>query len=302
MIERSQSVPAPAWQDRLFTLRRRAFRIGIVPATAAAILIAFAVMAIFADLIATHNPREQDLRSSTLPPAFTSGGTTDHLLGTDTLGRDVFSRLVFGSRVSLSVAGLVIVIGATVGSAVGIASGYYGGIVDSIIMRIVDIALSLPLILIAIVAAVTLGASFQNVVIVIVALLWSRFARQVRAEVLSLREQDFVTLARLAGVSAFRIMARHILPNVTATIIVLTTLQVGQVVLIEASLSFLGVGVPPPAPSWGGMVNDGRAQIFDMWWVSMFPGLAIVLVVLSLNTIGDWLRDLLDPRLKLAAE
>ena len=301
MIGQQQGAPDTGERIELVSWRRRVFRVKLVPHVPAAILIGFVLMAIFADLLATHNPRAVDILNGRQLPAF-AGGSTENWLGTDVLGRDVFSRLVKGAQVSLSVAALVIFVGATVGSALGIISGYYGGWVDALIQRVVDIALALPLILIAIVAAVTIGASFQNVVIVISTLLWARFARQIRVEALALREADFVTLAKLSGVSSFWIMRRHILPNVMATIIVITTLQVGQIVLVEAALSFLGVGVPPPAPSWGSMVNDGRAELLDTWWVSFFPGMAILLLVLSLNTLGDWLRDYLDPRGKLVGE
>ena len=222
----------------------------------------------------------------------------DYPLGTDPLGRDIFSRLVHGARVSLGVAVTVMLIGTVVGCSVGIVAGYFGGKIDAGIMRAVDLVLSIPLVLIAIIVSVTVGASLTNLIILIAAFVWPRFARQIRAEVLSLREQDYVTLARVAGISNLRIMYRHILPNVTPTITVITTLQIGIVILTEASLSFLGVGVPPGVASWGGMVADGRETLLSNWWVSIFPGLAIVLAVLSLNTVGDWLRDYLDPRMK----
>ena len=286
--------------DRMrFSARlRRALRPRFVPHVPIIILGTFAVVALFANFIAPYNPRIPDLIVANTPPFWTAEGTMDYPLGTDPLGRDVSSRLAHGARVSLGVALTVIAIGTVVGCSVGIAGGYFGGKVDAIVMRVVDMVLSIPLVLVAIIAAVTVGASLTNLIIMIAAFVWPRFARQVRAEVLSLREQDYVTLARVAGISNIRIMYRHILPNVTPTITVITTLQVGIVILTEASLSFLGVGVPPGVASWGGMVADGRETLLSNWWVSIFPGLAIVLAVLSLNTVGDWLRDYLDPRMK----
>ena len=277
-------------------MRRMVARLGIIPSIAVLIIAVWVAMAIFADLIATHDHRFGNIASAGTAPSF-GGGEDAYLFGTDNLGRDVFSRVVFGSRVSLLVSVLVIGIGASFGTIAGIVSGYFGGIVDAVLMRIVDLILSLPLILIAIVAAVTAEPSLRNVVIIIAFFVWPRFARQIRAEALRLREQDFIALAHIAGISNIRIMVRHILPNVMPTIIVITTLQVGLVILIEASLSFLGVGVPPPTPTWGRMVADGRGVITFMWWISLFPGLAIVLVVLAMNTLGDWLRDYLDPRM-----
>jgi peptide/nickel transport system permease protein len=271
-------------------------KVPFIPTAPIAILAVVVISAVLANHLTRYDPTIQDLASSAEAPIL-FGGTSAHPLGADLLGRDVLSRLLYGARVSLIVAALVISIGATIGSSVGIVAGYYGGRLDTLIMRIVEVILSFPLILVAVIAAVTLGASLKNVVIVIAALIWPAFARQIRAEALSLREQDYVTLARIAGASDLRIMVRHILPNVIPTIIVFTTLRIGEVILIESSLSFLGVGVPPPTPTWGSMVADGRSQLLTMWWVSFFPGLAILFVVLAFNTLGDWLRDKLDPRM-----
>jgi peptide/nickel transport system permease protein len=184
------------------------------------------------------------------------------------------------------------------GSFLGIISGYYGGAIDSVIMRAADIFFALPSILLALVFAITLGPSLQNVVIVIVLTLWATFARQIRGEVLSIREREFVAMARVAGASDLRIMIKHILPNIANTIVVLATLLVGVVILLESTLSFLGVGVPPPAPTWGLMISDGRRWISEAWWVSTLPGIAILLTIVSFNLLGDWLRDYLDPRLR----
>ena len=276
----------------------RALRPRVVPHVPIVILGILVLSAIFANVISPYNPRIPDLIVANTSPFWTEGGTMDYPLGTDPLGRDVFSRLVHGARVSLGVAVTVMLIGTVIGCSVGIVAGYFGGKIDAVVMRVVDLILSIPLVLVAIILSVTIGASLTNLIILIAAFVWPRFARQIRAEVLSLREQDYVTLARVAGISNLRLMYRHILPNVTPTITVITTLQVGIVILTEASLSFLGVGVPPGTASWGGMVADGRETLLSNWWVSVFPGMAIVLAVLSLNTLGDWLRDYLDPRMK----
>lgn len=256
------------------------------------------LVAIFAPLFSPHSPFEQSLMDSMLPPFGWEGGEATYLLGTDFLGRDILSRIVYGARISLTVAGSVIFVGASVGSIAGIVAGYFGGFIDNLIMRIADIVLGFPLILVAIVLVVVIGGSTGNVIFIVTALVWPRFARVVRSETLSLREQDFVTLARVAGMSSTRIMFRHILPNVFSTLIVLCTLQVGQVIVLESSLSFLGVGVPPPNPSWGIMVADGRSNLMSGWWISLTPGIAILLLVVSFNIVGDWLRDRLDPRLQ----
>ena len=229
----------------------------------------------------------------------TPPGSWDRPLGTDKLGRDILSRLIHGARVSLIVALAVIAIAGVVGTALGISAGYFGGTVDYLISRIVDITLSVPPILIAVVLAVIIGPGMKVVVAVVAGFLWARYARQMRGETLAIMPQDYIARARVAGASHIRIMVRHIFPNVSNTLIVLATLQVGFVILIEASLSFLGVGIPPPTPSWGVIVADGRDLIIQAgWWVSLFSGLAIMLTVLSVNLTGDWLRDKLDPKLR----
>lgn len=254
------------------------------------------VMAVFAPLLAPYSPTEGDLRQTLLPPFWMEGGSSEHLLGTDKFGRDILSRIIFGARVSLTVSLTAIFIGGTVGVTLGIVAGYFGGFTDGLIMRVVDMKLALPMILLALVLVAAIGPSLRNVVGVIAFLLWAHYARIIRGEVLSLRARDFVALAKVAGASPIRIMARHILPNVTNTLIVLVTLQVGFVILLESTLSFLGVGIPPPRPAWGLLVADGRDYIAKAWWVSTFPGIAIAMTVLSLNMLGDWLRDRLDPR------
>ena len=272
--------------------------LGRLPWTAFAIIAVMLVVAVFAPLIAPHSPTEQSLPDKLKPPAWQEGGSAKHLLGTDLLGRDLFSRLVYGARVSLTVAAFALLSGGLIGLAIGIIAGYLGGRVDSVLMRVVDATLTFPTILIALLLAVSLGAGLRTIVIAITVIIWARFARVVRGEVLGVRARDFVSLARVHGCSSFRIMLVHIVPNVMNTFMVLLTLHIGFVIIVEASLSFLGAGIPPPTPSWGQMVADGRSHIASAWWLSVMPGAAIMLVVLAFNLFGDWLRDWLDPRLR----
>ena len=224
------------------------------------------------------------------------GGSRKYLLGTDKVGRDVLSRIIYGSRISVVVAGIAIFISGAIGASLGITAGYFGGWVDSLLMRLVDISLSIPIILMALVLVTALGASYQTIVIVLVIFLWAQYARLSRGETLTVRVQDFIARAKVAGSSDVRIMLKHVFPNVFNSLVVLATLQVGFVIILEASLSFLGAGIPRPNPAWGLMVSDGRELIISSWWVSLFPGLAIVLVVMGMNLLGDWLRDKLDPK------
>jgi peptide/nickel transport system permease protein len=261
------------------------------------VLVVLIGAAIFAPQLAPYDPLQTSLSDRLKPPAF-AGGSPAHLLGTDKLGRDVLSRIIFGARVSLSVSLLVILITSTIGTMVGIVGGYLGGWVDSLLMRITDISLAFPGILIAMLLAVTLGPSFTTVVLAISLLGWAPYARLIRGEVLKLRTADFVLQARIMGCSPVRIMATHIFPNIVNPLLILATLSVGLVILVESALSYLGAGIPPPMATWGSMVSDGRGLIDTAWWISFFPGLAIGLVVLSGNFLGDWLRDRLDPRLR----
>lgn len=226
------------------------------------------------------------------------GGSTDHILGTDLLGRDIYSRILYGTRISLSVSLLVILITGSVGTILGVIAGYAGGRTDAALMRITDTCLSIPGILVALLLAVVIGPSFKTVVLALSILGWAPYARLIRGEALRLREVDFVLQARIIGCSPWRIMLLHIFPNVVNPLIVIATMNIGLVILMEATLSYLGAGIPPPTPSWGAMVNDGRNLIDRAWWISFFPGIAIGLVVLSGNFLGDWLRDKLDPRLR----
>ena len=224
------------------------------------------------------------------------GGRSTFLLGTDKLGRDILSRIIFGSRVSIVVAAIAIFIAGTVGTALGVTAGYFGGWIDALIMRLVDISLSIPIILMALVLVAALGASFETIIAVLIIFLWAQYARQSRGESLTVRVQDYVARAKVSGASDWRIMLKHIFPNVFNSLVVLATLQVGFVIILESTLSFLGAGIPRPTPAWGLMVADGRELIVAAWWVSLFPGIAIMLVVMSMNILGDWLRDRLDPK------
>ena len=259
---------------------------------------ALVVCAIFAPVLAPQSPTDGDISAKLIPPVWMERGTSEHPLGTDRFGRDVLSRIIYGSRISLLVSIIAIGVAGTVGTALGLISGYRGGLVDALIMRLTDVGLSLPTILIAVVMVAVSEPSFRNVVLIIALLLWPRFARQIRGETLAVKEQDFVALAVVAGRSSTWIIARHVFPNVVPTLLVISTLQVGYVILLEGTLSFLGVGVPPPNPAWGLMIADGRGFLATAWWISLFPGLAMLLTVLAVNLMGDWLRDHLDPKLR----
>jgi peptide/nickel transport system permease protein len=255
--------------------------------------------ALFADFLAPYSPELGNLRERNQPPFWQDGGRLAHPLGTDHQGRDVLSRVIYGARISVIVAFTAAIVAGALGTGIGIISGYLGGWVDQVIMRIVDAWLGLPAISFAIFLAVLLGPSERNIIIILAAVYWTRFARVIRGEVLSLKERDYVRLAIVAGCSKWAIMRKHILPNVLNTAIVLSTLIVGIVIVAEAALSFLGVGVPPPKPAWGLMLADGKSGMMTgYWWLTVFPGVAIMLVVLAANLLGDWLRVKLDPQLR----
>jgi len=277
------------------TVERRGLRL---PLFSLAMIALFVVAALVAPLLSLPDPTAQSLRARYTPPAWLDGGSREHLLGTDRLGRDLLSRIVWGARVSLAAGVVTVLLASAFGAAVGLAAGYYGGRVDATLMRITDATLSFPVILLALILAVTVGPSFTNVVIAIAVILWARYARVIRGQVLTLMRLDFVAQARLAGAGAWRIITRHLLPNTLGTLLVLVTLQIGYVIIVEASLSFLGAGIPPPTPAWGSMIAEGRDVVTRAWWVSLFPGLAILLVVLAFNLLGDWLRDTFDPKLR----
>ena len=268
------------------------------PISSIVILTALFIAAVGAPWVAPYDPlQDGSLDDRHIPPMF-FGGTAEHILGTDHLGRDTLSRLIYGARISMLVAAIVLVIGGGIGTLIGLVSGYFGGWVDEILMRIVDIKFSLPLILIALALAIIWGASIQLLMGLLAFLIWGSFSRQVRGEALVLKETDYVKLARVAGASTSRILYRHIFPGVMNTVVVVATFQVGSVILAEASLSFLGAGIPPPTPAWGSMASSGRLYITTAWWVTLIPGLAIALTVIAFTLLGDWIRDKVDPRLR----
>ncbi len=278
----------------LVNLAREVRRYPLIPMTILALVLI--IPAFFAQNIAPHHPTRGQFAERLTPPAWQEGGSMKYILGTDKQGRDQLSRILHGAKYVLMVSLSVIAISGVVGVSLGLIAGYFGGRYDMLIMRGVDIALSIPAILLALAIVASRGPSFGAVIFVICVILWSRYARQVRGEVLAIKNHDFIGRAQVAGASHFRIIVRHVFPNVVNSIVVLATLQVGFVILLEASLSFLGAGIPRPTPAWGLMVADGRDLVVSAWWVSFFPGVAISLVVLSLNLMGDWLRDRLDPK------
>jgi len=297
-VSPAPAAPSPVASSPI-TYQVPAFRTEGLPMVPIAILVTLALLAIFAEVIAPHNPEIGSLSQRFRPPAWVAGGSTEHLLGTDHIGRDVLSRLIFGARVSMIVGFTAVIFAGVVGSTLGILSGYLGGWVDQVIMRITDTWLALPVLTFAIFLAAIVGPSERNIVIILGIVYWTRYARVIRGEVLSLKERDFVRLAIVAGCSKWTIMRRHLLPNVLNTAIVLATLMLGVVIVAEATLSFLGVGVPPPKPAWGLMLADGKKGLMaGYWWLTVFPGLCIVLMVLAANLIGDWLRVKLDPPLR----
>jgi peptide/nickel transport system permease protein len=266
------------------------------PILATGLVAMFVLAAILAPIIAPYDPAEQNFLASLSPPVWIDEGTWSNLLGGDNLGRDILSRLIYGARVSLIIALFAIALAGSIGVILGLIAGYAGGALDSLIMRVVDAFLAMPFILMALGFVAALGPSVTNIILVMGITNWARYARLVRGEVLSVKGRDYVALARIAGQPRWRIGLRHILPNVANSIIVLATLDLGRVIILESSLSFLGLGVQPPEVSWGLMLADGRAYMTVAWWLTVMPGLAILLAVLSLNIFGDWLRDRLDPR------
>ena len=262
------------------------------------ILSILVISSALAPFITNFDPiRDADFSNVLLPPFYIEGGNTTHILGTDQIGRDIFSRMLYGGRVSLLVAGVAIVSGTIVGTILGMISGFKGGIWDEIIMRLVDMWIALPFIMVALVIAIVLGQSWGFMFLLLTLIAWVSFVRPIRGEVLSLREREYIQYATSAGSSQLRIIVRHILPNISSTVLVIATMNAGGLVLAESILSFLGVGIPAPTPTWGSLVSDGRGYLEDAWWISTMPGISIFLLVMSLNFCGDWLRDRWDPKL-----
>ncbi|WP_082511502.1 ABC transporter permease [Devosia sp. Leaf420] len=304
-----ETVGRPVIVTRPMSHRRREFRRAIRsmvqakwPVVAALILFCVAIAALFGPWISPLDPNRQDIMMRLADPLTEGRRNAFFLLGTDGLGRDVFSRLLYGARVSLLVGICAILVGGTIGVIAGLLAGYFGGWIDDVIMRLGDIQLAFPFILLAIMFLVILGPGVVNIIIVLGVGQWVTYARIVRAQTLSIREKEYVEAARALGDSTFLIIFRTILPNIIAPLTVIASFNVASVILSEASLSFLGLGVPPDVPTWGAMLADSRDQLMaNKWWLAFFPGMAIVLTVLSFNILGDWLRDFLDPRLKTMA-
>ena len=282
----------PRWLRSL--LRARLAAVGMI------VLVLATVSAVAAPVLAPHSPRSGELMNSKLPPMWKDEGVRSFPLGTDMLGRDILSRVIYGARISLAVGFTAVAIAGVLGITIGMVAGYYRGRIDDVIMRLADIQLAVPFILFALAILAVLGPGLKNLILVLGVTGWVTYARVVRGQVLSYREKEFVEAARALGAGDMRIMFRHILPNTVASMIVIGSFAVASTILAEAALSFLGLGVPPAVPTWGGMVADGREQILtNRWWMYLFPGVAIMLTVLSINAVGDWLRDFLDPRLRV---
>ncbi len=255
--------------------------------------------AVFAPWIAPHDPNQQNLLHGVLPPAWSAKGNPDYLLGTDRLGQDILSRIIYGSRISLMTACSVVIASGIIGTIMGLFAGFFGRVVQNVIMRLVDITLSIPFILLALVVLAVLGPSVLNLILAFAVVRWVQYTRIAFGQTLDVKERDFILACEACGVSRLGVIFRHILPNILSPLLVVATLELGFVILMESGLSFLGLGTPPEIPSWGGMLQEGRAQINIAWWLTTFPGLAIVLTVMGFNFVGDWLRDRLDPRIKL---
>jgi len=260
------------------------------------ILLTVIVGAVFADYVAPHEPNKQRLMARFKPPFWADGGSMTYPLGTDNVGRDIWSRIIHGSRISLIVGICAVGVSMLIGVTLGLASGFWGGRIDATIMALVDIMLAFPQLILAFAMVAVLGPGIGNIILVLGLTGWERYARVVRAEVLALREREFVQAARAVGVSNPKIVFGHIMPNTFSSVIVMATLQTAQAILAEAALSFLGLGTGRTYPSWGQMISLGRDYISIAWWLSTFPGLAILLTVLAINLVGDRIRDVLDPR------
>jgi peptide/nickel transport system permease protein len=263
------------------------------------VLLVMGGSAVLAPQIAPWDPARQMLMKRLRPPMWQERGLREHPLGTDHLGRDILSRILYGGRISLGVGLTAVSLSALIGVTLGLLAGFFGGRADALIMRVVDVFLAIPYILLAMGVVFALGPSLLNVILVMGATRWVQFARIVRADVLSIREREFVAGARARGNRALRLLVRHVLPNALTPIIVVATLELAFMIIYESALSFLGLGVQPPTPTWGWMLSDGRNYVATAWWLATFPGLAIMLTVLAVNLLGDWLRDTLDPRLKV---
>jgi len=275
------------------TARRRAILLLLLPLIPVVVAV---VAAVLAPWVAPHSPTTGRLGARLTPPAWQANGTLERLLGTDLLGRDVLSRLIWGARISLLIALSATILGATVGSLLGLVTGYYRGRVDRIVTKLIDVQLAFPFVLLAIAVIAVAGPSVPVLIVVLAIGSWVGHARIVRGLILGLREREYVQAARALGAGTPRVMFRHLLPEVLSVILVLATFDVGRIIILESTLSFLGLGVQPPTPSWGSDLRDAAAYVRQAWWIAAFPGLAIMIVVLGVNLVGDVLRDILDPR------
>jgi ABC-type dipeptide/oligopeptide/nickel transport system permease subunit len=285
-----ERIETPTWQS----LRR--FSADGFSMTAAVVVVLFVLMAALAPWLAPHDPYESDLLRRLQPPIWMEGGEWSYFLGCDALGRDILSRIIYGSRVSITIGVAVVLLATVVGTVLGLAAGYMRGWVDIAISRVIDILLGFPYLIFAIALMAMMGPGIENIILALVYKEWVVPARVVRGEVLAAREMEYVEAARAVGAPRFHIMFREILPNILSPVIVVSTIRMAHVIILEASLSFLGLGVQPPTASWGSMVADGRAFILDAWWVCTFPGIAILLLVLSINVASQGLRDAFDPK------
>lgn len=292
------AVSAPAGRIAQARRGRRTWRMPPIVVICLVFLALLTLAAIFAPLIAPQDPLRQSLSMRNRPPAWLAGGSSAHLFGTDNLGYDIFSRLLYGTRISLGIGIVAAIIGALLGTALGLIAGFFRGPAEWIIMLAVDAQLATPFLVIAIAAIAAFGKGLPILIVLAGISGWMGFARACRSSVLSLRERDFVAAARALGATDRRIVVRHILPNLWSIILVIVTIDLRRVILFEASLSFLGLGVQPPQPSWGSMIDKGREYLGTAWWISIFPGLALMLTILAVSLVGDWLRDALDPTLR----
>jgi peptide/nickel transport system permease protein len=297
-LEVGQAVAHPEARQDLRRVLRELFR-NRAALAGLAILLVVAASAAFAPAVAPRDPIAQEITLRLKPPGWTAEDGRMYLLGTDHLGRDILSRLIFGARISLVIGFSAVALAGTLGTLIGLVAGYRGGRVDDFCMRLTDTMLAMPFILLALAVIAVLGPSLRNIIFVLGITSWVSYARVVRAEVLTLRTREFVAAAKALGGGGRRIVFRHLLPNVLTPVIVIATLEVARMVILESALSFLGLGVQPPTPTWGGMLADGRAYLSTAWWLATLPGLSIMLTVLGINLLGDWLRDVLDPRLHL---
>jgi len=287
---------APATTARQSWPRLWRLKWGLV---AAVLMLLIVGVSAAAPWIAPYSPVEVDIRHRLAPPAWMDRGTPDHVLGTDQIGRDLLSRMIYGGRVSLLIGVAAVLVSSTIGVLLGLGAGYFGPRVDWTIMTLVNVMLTFPFVLLALAVIAVLGPSLVNMVIVLGVADWPLYARVIRAETMTLRERDFMTAARALGMSHLRIVFRQLLPNLVSVIVVIATLQVARVIILESFLSFLGLGVQPPTPAWGNMLGDGRVYMLNSWWIAAFPGLAIFITTLTINLMGNALRDWLDPHMKL---